>query len=449
MTAKQWMRISLMFPFLSAAFVFVYRNWLNSEVCIQNILHHSLGLGTLLQSKEWAEPYTMCIDPYWVNQWLKNYGAGVAKRGLLGTLASSAFDGRINLLTFNIVAFLMILLIVYGTVYCLCHLGKSGSLVESCVFTSLLWLTPAGKAISETAGDPLQAVLILLLAAVLAIHHLGKKDVICDAILASFFSVAILIHEGSFILFLPAYLFIGRRRWPWWVGLGVGIAITVYFSKGEDPGLQAIISSNLTGYNPFTGLELQYRAGEGLAPNASFAYNLSMEFSRYLQDPAQTFGQLYRTFFLTLFLALCVAIWIQGFSRTLGNRYLKLWFLYLPLTLPFFLITHDWVRYGVINLFSCLYCLAAICHYQGESPYTAQLSGGSKLQSYHALKRSLPWAALMVATLVFGPHANQKDIRTFPPDRLGLKITLLASAAIVIATRNNRGVWQEDPAVDR
>lgn len=442
-------RLSMVLPLLSAGFVFVHRNWLNSQICIQNFLHHRLGLMPLATSKEWAEPYTMCLDPYWVNQWLKNYGAGVAKRGLLGTLSASIFDGRINLLLLNLVAFLIILLIVYGVVTCLRQLGEGGSLADACVFTALLWLTPLGKSISETAGDPLQVVLILLLSAMLAIHRLQKRELACDAVLAGFFSIAILIHEGAFLLFLPAYLIIGRRRWPWWLGLGLAITITVIFSKAENPALQEMISSRLTGFNPLTGMELQYRAGEGLAPNVGFAYNVKMEFSRYLQDPGMMFGQVQRSFTLSLFLALCIAIWIQGFSQSNAHRYMMIWLLYIPLTLPFFLITHDWVRYAVINLLSCLFCLAATSQKTFLPPDNSGTAGETKSKRGIDLKRNLPWAALLAATLLLGPHANQQDIRTFPPPFLGLKFTLLAVAAMTLFVVNYRGIFPQQPSAQR
>ena len=442
-------RISMILPFLSAGFVFIYRNWLNSQVCIQNILHHRWSLTPLAASKEWAEPYTMCLDPYWVNQWLKNYGAGFAKRGLLGTLSASVFDGRINLLLLNLITFLIVLMIVYGVVTCLYQLGGSGSLAEACVFTALLWLTPVGKSISETAGDPLQVVLILMLSAMLAIHRLQKRELACDAVLASFYSIAILIHEGTFLLFLPAYLIIGRRRWPWWLGLGLAITITVAFSRAENPALQEMISSRLTGFNPLTGMELQYRAGEGLAPQASFAYNGKMEFGRYLQDPRMIFGQVQRSFTLALFLALCVAIWIQGFSKINAQRYMMLWLLYIPLTLPFFLITHDWVRYAMINLLSCLFCLAATRRQIPVAPDSSGTASETIRSMNSPLKRILPWATLLAATLLLGPHANQQDIRTFPPARLGLKSTLLAVAAITLFTVNKRGIIPSQPFARR
>lgn len=203
----------LLLPLISASFVFATRNWLNSTICVHNIYHHFFNGSALLQSREWAEPYTMCMDPYWVNQWLKNYGAGFTKRGLLGELAIHLFDGRINLLSLNLLSFLFLILIALGIVALLTEIGTRQSLGQAALFTSLIWLTPFGKSLSETAGDPLHLVVLLTIASIMVIRLFSLNGNKRDFCLALSFCLSILVHEGAFLLALPVYLLLGRRSW--------------------------------------------------------------------------------------------------------------------------------------------------------------------------------------------------------------------------------------------
>ena len=64
---------------------FAFGNWLNSIQCITNSAHdfqqRSMGVPSTVEYLDYWEARTICIDPYWVNQWLKNYSAGIVKRG--------------------------------------------------------------------------------------------------------------------------------------------------------------------------------------------------------------------------------------------------------------------------------------------------------------------------------------------------------------------------------
>ena len=85
---------------------FAYGNWLNSTQCISNsafdYLRKAFGLATKIEYLDYWEARTICIDPYWVNQWLKNYSAGIVKRGLLGTGLGTLSPGEINVILLNI-----------------------------------------------------------------------------------------------------------------------------------------------------------------------------------------------------------------------------------------------------------------------------------------------------------------------------------------------------------
>jgi hypothetical protein len=380
----------------------------------------------------------MCLDPYWVNQWLKNFGAGFAKRGLLGEVATHMFAGRINLLLLNLISLFLLLLLAYGIVLLLGRLGNPYSLPQAALFTSLLWLTPFGKSLSETAGDPLQVVAVLLIVLVLLADRWRLRGVSLDLGLSFVFCLSILIHEGSFLLLMPAFLVMGRRSWVWWIGLSAALLMTWFFSAAEPLNSQDLIANRLIGFHPHTGLELSYRAGGGIASQVSFLGNLKMEFMKYIQNPSEVVGEVYRTFVLILFLALCFCCWIQQYSTKVAELFIRVWLLYLPITLPFFLITHDWVRYGVINLVGCLCCTVAIEARRGNLEHVAAARSMQKLAEF---TRSWPWILLLALAILIGPNLDDKDIRTQPHPRLSKKYTLLCVVAIGTAVVQKRQLF--------
>lgn len=429
--------LALVLPFFSVAYVFIYRNWLNSEACIQNIVHYYYTSIPLVKTDVWAEPFTMCLDPYWVNQWLKNYGAGFAKRGFIGEIATHLFDGQINLLVLNSIGFLVILCIAYGIVFLLVNISCCKSKVEAALFVALIWLTPFGKSLVETAADPLQIIILLMIGMALMASKFRLKGLKLDAALISLYIVSILIHEGAFLLLLPAVIIIGRRTWLWWLGIVASIVIIILFSGADNMDLQDLIANRLTGINPHNNFELSYRAGGNLASQVSFSYNVKQEFTRYIKDPAEIFGQFSRTFMLVFYLALCLSLWIQGFSGSASKKFLKIWLLFFFVTLPFFLIAHDWVRYGIINLVSCLCCVAMNQNYHLEQGIS-QDSELTKERAVEIFTINSPWISMVLMFFLIGPHLNQADIRTFPPQVLGLKYTYLAVLTALTFTCNWR-----------
>jgi len=418
----------LLLPLISASLVFATRNWLNSTICVQNIYHQFFNGSALLKSREWAEPYTMCMDPYWVNQWLKNYGAGFTKRGLLGELATHLFDGRINLLSLNLLSFLVLILISLGIVALLTEIGSRKSLAQAALFTSLIWLTPFGKSLSETAGDPLHIVVLLTIASIMVIRLFRLNGNKRDFCLALTFCLSILVHEGAFLLALPVYLLLGRRSWVWWSGVALALALKLGFSSADQIESQSLITSRLIGFNPLNKLELAYRAGGGIASQVSFTSNLKMEMARYIANPIGVAAEVYRTLAVTLFLVCCFTAWIQAHSKAAANYFFQSWWLWLPISLPFFLVTHDWIRYGVVNIILCL-CTTACRDSTAKSPEGSinhdQANSGNQI-------KLACLAGLLVLSMVIGPYFNQVDIRTNPPHQLGPKYTLLCLASLAL-----------------
>jgi len=424
----------LLLPLISAFFVFATRNWLNSTICVQNIYHHFFNGSALLQSREWAEPYTMCMDPYWVNQWLKNYGAGFTKRGLLGELAIHLFDGRVNLLSLNLLSFLFLILISLGIVALLTEIGSRKSLAQAALFTSLIWLTPFGKSLSETAGDPLHLVVLLTIASIMVIRVFSLNGNKRDFCLALSFCLSILVHEGAFLLALPVYLLLGRRSWVWWSGMALALMLTIVFSSAGLIESQPMIASRLIGFNPLNKLELTYRAGEAIGSQMSFSTALKMEIARYISNPITVFAEVYRTLVVTLFISCCFTLWIQAYSKDAAKYFIRRWCLWLPISLPFFLVAHDWVRYGVVIIILCL-CVTAYRF----SIYNTADRPSSYSQTNAADKVKLAYlTGLLVLSISIGPYFNQVDIRTNPVPGMGPKYTLLCLASLALIRYQNK-----------
>ncbi|MEB3259994.1 MAG: hypothetical protein VKP63_05120 [Cyanobacteriota bacterium] len=422
-------------PLLASVWIFLRHNWLHGPQCAQNILHNYWKFIVPEKIDNWAEPYTMCLDPYWVNQWLKNYGAGFVKRGFLGEMSIHLFGDRINLFVLNLLALALIIALAYGVVFLLVSIGRREALSASCVFVSLLWLTPVGRSLAETALDPLQVSIALLILAVILTIRSQWHDYWRDTVLMMSFLLSILVHEGSFLLLLPACVVVGRKSWVWWIGLGIAVATTFAFS-GEEPLMsQSLIAGRLIGFNPHTGLEISYRAGGAIASQVSFFSNLKMEVMRYVAEPMEIAGDAYRTLVLIFFYALCIISWLQVISGQAAMSFFKIWLLYIPVTFPFFFITHDWVRYGVVNLLSCLVCTSAL---------VASVPAGSTdaaIENRQRPSKTLvhwPWLLLLLMALIFGPHLHDKDIRTHPQERLGKKYTLLCLAGITVVAQQRR-----------
>ena len=271
---------------------FAFGNWLNSIQCITNsaldFQQRSMGVPSTVDYLDYWEARTICIDPYWVNQWLKNYSAGIVKRGLLGTGLGTLSPGEINILLLNLICFLIPIAIF--TLMALAirkHTSRSWPLISA--FLAITALTPFGKVLAETNGDPLQVVCLISLIALTILsrfrHHLSEW--IMGLGIAATYLITILIYEGSFLLLLPMLLISKGRiaRLVSLVSIGLGAALIWHFSGAESSETGSLIASSYSGYNPITEHSIRYIHSQNLATSASFFFNVKQEFSKYIEDP--------------------------------------------------------------------------------------------------------------------------------------------------------------------
>ena len=334
---------------------FAYGNWLNSTQCITNsaidFLQRSMGMQSTVQYLDYWEARTICIDPYWVNQWLKNYSAGLVKRGLLGTGLGTLSPGEINILLLNLIGFLIPIAIFALTAFTIrAKTRKSWLLISA--FLALVALSPFGKVLAETSGDPLQVVCLIVFVSLTILIGL-RQQLNAWAIhlgVALTYLISVLIYEGSFLLLLPM-LAISKGRLQQVISLvsiGLGATLIWQFSGAESGGTGDLIASSYSGYNPITDHSIRYIHSQNLAASASFFFNVKQEFSKYMEDPYGSIRWIGTAATMSLFFMLSFANFVFQPGNKVHRLFTQNWLAISVCGLPFFLITHDWFRYGTI-----------------------------------------------------------------------------------------------------
>ena len=387
---------------------FAFGNWLNSIQCITNsaldFQQKSMGVPSTVDYLDYWEARTICIDPYWVNQWLKNYSAGIVKRGLLGTGLGTLSPGEINILLLNLICFLIPIAIFTLMAFAIRkHTSRSWPLISA--FLAIIALTPFGKVLAETNGDPLQVVCLISLIALTILsrfrHHLSEW--IMGLGIAATYLITILIYEGSFLLLLPMLLISKGRiaRLVSLVSIGLGAALIWHFSGAESSETGSLIASSYSGYNPITEHSIRYIHSQNLAASASFFFNVKQEFSKYIEDPYGSIRWIGTAAVMSLFFMLSFANFLFHPNAKTHHRFIKNWLAVSLCGLPFFLITHDWFRYGIITVILAVALLI--------------LGSVSKAQAPQVQLQGTPTGELIVLFLlltiaaVIGPH--QLDVR--------------------------------------
>ena len=161
-----------------------------------------------------------------------------------------------------------------------------------------------------------------------------------------------------------------------------------------------------------------------MAASVSFSFNVKQEFSRYLSDaPLDTVSRVVRSLgsVLVYGIALLTAMAEdRPAERSLGIR---VWLLWVPVALPFVLITHDWLRYGVILLLLAMVVTAAQC------PPRPLESGPMTRPEWLAI-------GLIAMAVAVGPATG--DVRKFLPHNYFhacLLMLLVAMAVLLIEQR--------------
>jgi len=306
------------------------------------------------------EPYSLCVDPYWVNQWIKNYAAGFAKRGLVGHLLAGIGGGRVDLIFINIASFALCIVLVYLIAAKLSLMMGLKSWPFAFAWVSLFWMTPFGKSFVETAGDPLQLIIVMWLSISLLFwlyrDYFQSRNWLVDLLVSLLYVVSILVHEGAFLLVFIPFFFLARRTWVWCAGVACAVILIVRFSGSESFQIEHKIADALVAYNPLNGLEMSYRSGGAIASQVSFMDNFWMEYTKYLSSPAQTISDCLTVaslavVFSTVFRSFCLGCLFRRVDCS-GSEALDCilasFVLSMIVSLPFFFVTHDWIRYACV-----------------------------------------------------------------------------------------------------
>ena len=388
---------------------FAYGNWLNSTHCISasafDYLRKAFGLANTIEYIDYWEARTLCIDPYWVNQWLKNYSAGLVKRGFLGTSLEILSPGAINMVVLNIACVLIpIAILVLMAMVIRRQTRRPWPLIAA--FIAIIALSPFGKVLGETTGDPLQVVCLVTFIGLTILtgqsYRLDERITSCA--LAAIYLINILIYEGSFLLLLPM-LAISRGRIARLIslaGIGLGAALIWQFSGAESPEMGHLISSSYSGYNPITGYSIQYIHHQSLAASASFFFNVKQEFSKYIEDPYGSIRWIGTAAVMSCFFMLSFANVFFNPQTQSHYRFIKNWLAISLCGLPFFLITHDWFRYGIITI---ILSIAMLIPLKAKHPPDREKHGLSNTQ----IPELIVLFSIILIAAVIGPH--QLDVR--------------------------------------
>jgi hypothetical protein len=433
---------------------FVFGNWLNSSLCIHGAQLLAKGVSSAFDAAPYWARFTLCLDPYWVNQWLKNYGAGFVKRGFIGGVLSF-FGSRVDLLLLNLLSFLLLFGIAYLLVFHLVRLLGANSTVPVSLWVVILWMGPFGKTLSETAGDPVQIVLLIWLAfgavVVSCRELLLNNRLLRDLVAAVLFCVSVLIYEGSFLLFLVPFFLLSRRTLIFWLGLGISFAMVLKMSSAESLLQETLIAQSLVGFNPFNGLEVAYRAGGGIASQVSFVDNFWMELSRYIRSPIQALAELVSA--LSVF-----GIWVIStaslilfgltrknlavpFEQSWGfvRRFSALICVNMLVIFPFLFVTHDWVRYFALLSAQVIIILSVEKGMFG-------LDDAPSLLPDSAVAKNFVWVSFLSLFFSVLIYPKGVDLRTSLPPGSRIEFFVLAFLSIVsfiwCCSRSFGGFWR-------
>ena len=376
-----------------------------------------IGWDCLARGRSGAAP-SICVDPYWLNQWLKNYAGGFTKRGLIGELLRHLFPGGLDLLSLTLVA-LVLLLFCYGLIYCLVRRVVARSLLFASLISSLLVLSPLGKVLAETALDPLQ-VCVLLVASVLVTPVRSPWR---DGLLLLVFVLSSLVYEGCALLLLPIVLVLMRPGAWRYVPLVLALLLLLLFQRPDDPGVGQAASAALQAVNPWTGQQLHYQDGGGLAASVGFLFNVKQEFSRYWMDPPrETFSRVCRSLGVVVaYLLVLLTAMGQGAVPS-RRRLLRNWLIFAPFAFPFVLITHDWFRYGVVLLLLALLLTAAEAA-ADDAPFTLRVAW--------PFARAEVWSLLPISAMVLIGPASSDVRKCLPHNYFHASLGMLGLAAAV------------------
>lgn len=442
MLMNHYRRLSLVLPGLAVLWQFLVGNWLNSPRCVVDGWRMAHGFTSAFEGTPYWAKFSLCVDPYWVNQWLKNYGAGFVKRGLIGSVIG-LFSDSVDLLLLNLAMLVIQVLIVYLLLFFVCRLFRPSILPLASIWMACFWLTPFGKVMAETAGDPLQLVLLMWLSLGAWLARVPQwrsvNGMAADLVVGFVFCVSALVYEGSFLIFFAPFLLLGRRTPAWWLSGAVAVALTVAMSGSEPLGMEAQISRTLVGVNPLNNLEMAYRAGGGIASQVSFMDNFWMELARYAESPFAVLSELrgalsvfgvwavaFGCFVLSGFSGADFALRGQALSLT---RWSTVWLVItLFLVSPFLFVTHDWVRYLAILLAQFVMLLSVESRFLRLPVQSLAVS-----RDFPSIVFCLFSFALLATSVALGPAS--RDIRTsLPPDmRMPYTLLFLVGFVVVVA----------------
>lgn len=283
---------------------------------------------------------TGCVDIYWARQYLVSYSDGYQSRALAGEVLRLFFHDRIGYLAINGIGFALAALVPGVALALLARRFIHD--IRGMLLAIVLLTGPLVTVYFEVLGDPLQISFLLVIACMLWLPRLGSPAAILLGLVVSV--MAVLVHEASVFLLLPALLLVNRSRGggmlnPWWVlvtcgVLAVAVAMTLSRLGPSGSGLGLVTRSHAVLFNEH-------------GPPDALLQRLLWELGLYVGSVGKTLHLFTKLAGVLLWPALALVLlsaWrkSEGIIRT---------YLFLLLTsLPLYLTAHDWGRFTIYSL---------------------------------------------------------------------------------------------------
>lgn len=354
-------------------------------------------------------PALGCVTDYWARTWEMSYQDGFLRRALLGSLWDLLRSDPVPFSWLNLYGGVVVALICALGVLTLARIlqGQPGF-----VPALALVVGPGAMVLVETLGDNLQTALVLFLLAAFLPGVAGRIALIV------FLPVAAMLHEVALFLLWPAalVLLVGQGRWRLAkVVAMLGLGLALYAALPRFPTPSTLVFTGLGG----EVVEVRARAA------LTLARALELEYQYHFGSPASVAKLLYQivsfSFWPLLFLGVMARI--TGAMRPVLT-YLGL----LALSLPLYVIAHDWSRFAIFTLYATL-----VLEMHRVDLFGARLSG--LRDRIEVWVRRMPVGFVALFPVLFVAHDNYRTWGIHPAN---MAVILGLLAAFVWLGRRDR-----------
>jgi hypothetical protein len=359
-----------------------------------------------------------CIDTYWARFWLLSFADGFERRALLGSIVRQAVGDTISWQLLNAIC-----ASVAATALALAILWAIRAVPRlRLLFAAAILVGPPMSLLAETLGDPMQVALVVVgLCALLP----GRFSVAASLVAIP---AVLLIHEATAFLHVPVLVALAFAR----LGRSPGLL------QVATPAALLALGALLFADQPNTVSTARILSATATAAPISVEGGILPGFVELLrQEMVANFGSvravvhtakaLVGAFAWPLILVACLAALRRDAVPLVAFAFLAL------LSLPLYLIAHDWGRFAIHSLFGALLLTQA-----GVTPHFGPFETPVNVATrrlHRWVKRNLTLETLVVALFLYEAH------RAYRIDGLttGNLVVLVGVMGLLLVAQRFRG----------